>query len=374
MAELLFKGLEEEIYTGTHDGDIVGMSHLVAADLPEFMVEPDCRNTEYATHPYQCYDRIKQEVLSFRCQLIRYLRSHGDYTLIPGATLSLGDSTKFVRSNPDNIYHDYIEKTYGTDVVTTSAHLNIGIENQEDIIRAVRTVRMEAFAWLALTASSPFLDNQATGYHSTRWSKFPHTPKRVPLFKDRSEYIHYVEDQIEKGVMRNIRHLWTAVRPNGIGVPHEINRLELRICDRIDKTCSMMGVTALLEARVHQILQDPEIDVLKQAPFKEDALLDIIEENEEAVALNSLNAVITDWQSGNQMTAAEWIQSQLSGLKETAKNVGFEKWLEPVDKILEEGNVAQQWLRRHDAGESIRDIIKSAIVEIEKSEIENPCC
>ena len=33
--------------------------------------------------------------------------------------------------------------------------------------------------------------------------------------------------------MRNERHLWTSVRPNGPDRPHSLNRLELRICDLV---------------------------------------------------------------------------------------------------------------------------------------------
>lgn len=61
-----------------------------------------------------------------------------------------------LRSDPGNPYHDYIEQTYGTKVVTASIHINIGISDMETLMRACRLVRVEAPLILALTASSPF--------------------------------------------------------------------------------------------------------------------------------------------------------------------------------------------------------------------------
>ena len=66
------------------------------------------------------------------------------------------------RSSPDNPYHAYIEETYHTDVVTASTHINVGVDDEETLMRALRVVRMEASVFLALTAGSPFLDNAPT--------------------------------------------------------------------------------------------------------------------------------------------------------------------------------------------------------------------
>ncbi|WP_425500602.1 glutamate-cysteine ligase family protein [Sodalinema gerasimenkoae] len=47
---------------------------------------------------------------------------------------------------------------------------------------SARLIRVEAPLYLALSASSPFLDGELTGYDSTRWSVFPQVPQTVPLF------------------------------------------------------------------------------------------------------------------------------------------------------------------------------------------------
>ena len=178
---LLSKGFEIEMYTGTPQGDIVGLSDKIVGSLDGFVREPDSRNVEYITPPFHDYDRLLCELVRPRVRLRNYLKRLGDYTLIPGSTLSLGGSDRFWRSDPNNPYHAYIEQTYGTKVVTASVHINIGISDPEVLMRACRLIRVEAPLYLALSASSPFLDGATTGYHSTRWQLFPSNSSACPL-------------------------------------------------------------------------------------------------------------------------------------------------------------------------------------------------
>ena len=226
---LLRKGLEEEVYTGTLDADPIGLSHRIAADLSGFVTEPDARNVEYITDPFRSYQVLLDRLMAKRCQLRRYLCRVGNYTLIPGSTLSLVEDDEFQISNPNNPYYQFIRDTYGTTVVTASTHINVGIPDPEALIAAYRLLRAEASMFLALTANSPFLKGKPTGAHSNRWLVFPETPQDVPFFRSHEHFQEWVGKQIEVGTMFNARHLWLSIRPNGVATPKEIERLELRL-------------------------------------------------------------------------------------------------------------------------------------------------
>jgi predicted glutamate--cysteine ligase len=198
---LLLKGFEVELYTGRADGTVVGCSAEAAAALEGFVTEPDCRNLEYTTPPAASYAEQLQLLLEPRLRLRRWLADR-ELTLLPGSTLSTGDSHRFERSNPDNPYHAYIEATYGTRVVTASVHINLGLTEMEALFAACRLVRCEAALLLALSASSPFLDGAATGAHSQRWLQFPITPEQVPLFESHQHYVRWVEEQLQLGTMQ----------------------------------------------------------------------------------------------------------------------------------------------------------------------------
>ena len=367
---VLSKGFEIEMYTGTPQGEIVGLSDKIVADLTGFMREPDSRNVEYVTNPLTSYENLLCALLTPRRTLRNYLRRLGDYTLIPGSTLSLGGSDRFYRSDPTNPYHDYIEQTYSTKVVTASVHINIGISDPEILMRACRVIRLEAPLYLALSASSPFLNSQATGYHSTRWGLFPQTPAHVPLFASHAHHIEWVQAQLAAGTMQNVRHLWSSVRPNGNGRPYDLNRLELRICDLVTDPITLLAITALLEARLLQIIDNPEIDPLTQSTFTPTELITLTAKNEAAAAVASLDAQLIHWQNGSTIPARDWIGELYQQVWSIAKQQGFSCFLSPLHKILREGNEAQQWLQLHKVGFDPQRVITQAIIATQEREIE----
>lgn len=367
---ILLKGFEIEMYTGTPQGEIVGLSDKIMADLDGFMREPDSRNVEYITQPSMSYDNLLCALLSPRRKLRNYLQGLDNYTLIPGSTLSLQGSQRFFRSDPTNPYHDYIEQTYGTKVVTASVHINVGISDPEVLMRACRVIRMEAPLYLAMSASSPFLDGKTTGYHSTRWGVFPQNPDYIPLFASHADHIQWVNEQLTAGTMQNIRHLWTSVRPNGDRRPYDLNRLELRICDLVTDPIALLAITALLEARLIQIINDPTIDPLNQSPFSPAELISLTMKNEMAAAINSLDAQLQRWQDGSIILARDWIGEIYQEVGIIAKKQGFSCFLSPLLKILREGNEAQQWLQLHGVGVDIQRVITQAIIATQERETE----
>lgn len=377
---LLSKGFEVEVYTGNSQGEIIGLSSEIVRDLPGFVLEPDSRNVEYTTAPLCNYDRIFCALLRPRRDLRQYLQSRGDYTIVPGSSLSLGDSKTFFRSDPKNSYHSYIERTYHTNIVTASIHINIGIKDPEQLIQAYRLIRMEAPLLLALSASSPFLDNQVTGYHSTRWHLFPYTPKVVPLFHNHAHFIQWVEEQLILGTMQNVRHLWCSVRPNGDNRPYSLNRLELRICDLVLNPIHLLAITAILEARITQVLNDSQLDPLQASDINhgnlESELLKIVSHNEQQVSKNSLDAILYHWQDGKEIRARDWLENLLDELHPISKGLGFSCFLTPAYQILRQGNQAQKWLQQYQDGFSIAEIIQSAIalVDEEEKDLEDKLC
>jgi predicted glutamate--cysteine ligase len=371
---MLSKGFEIEMYTGTLQGDIVGFADQIVADLDGFVREPDSRNVEYTTPPLCRYERLLCELVRPRQRLRTYLKRLGNYTLIPGSTLSLGGSDRFYRSDPNNPYHSFIEQTYGTTVVTASVHINIGISEPETLMRACRLIRMEAPLFLALSASSPFIDGQATGNHSTRWRVFPKTPTYVPLFESHAHFVEWTESQLAQGTMQNVRHLWSSVRPNGDRRPYNLNRLELRICDLVSDPIALLAIAALLEARLQQLLNDPSLDPLLgstlPASSRYDDLVAIADANEIAAAQYSLNAELRHWHDGRLILARDWIQELYGEVEAIAQKQGFKCFLSPVKKILREGNEAQRWLKLYEQGLDSRSIVIQAIQAAANQELE----
>ena len=375
-APLLLKGFEVELYTGRADGTVVGCSAEAAAALEGFVTEPDCRNLEYITPPDADYSRQLQLLLEPRQRLRRWLANR-NLTLLPGSTLSLGDSQRFERSDPANPYHGYIEATYGTKVVTASVHINLGLtadhglEPMTSLFAGLRLMRCEASLLLALSASSPFLDGHVTAAHSQRWLQFPLTPAEVPLFLDHQHYISWMGEQLALGTMQNVRHLWTSVRPNGDNRPHDLNRLEIRICDLVTDPLVLMAITAFAELRLQQLLREPErYDPLHASSLSPSQLATLADANDRAAARSSLDATVMHWRNGAPILVRDWLAQELADLAPLAEELGLSRVLAPLQGVLDQGNQAMGWLAGHQAGLSIPTLLNQTVEAMASQEAE----
>ena len=365
---LLLKGFEVELFTGRDDGSHVGVAAEVAQELPDFVTEPDHRNLEYITAPTSSYAELPELLLQPRRRLRDWLQQR-NLTLLPGSTLSRGDTRRFERSDPTNPYHDLIEQSYGTRVVTASIHINLGITDPEWLFAAVRLVRCEAALLLALSASSPFLDDEVTGQHSQRWRQFPLTPEKVPLFLNHSHYIRWVEEQLAEGLMRNERHLWTSVRPNGPRRPYDLNRLELRICDLVTDPAELIAITALLELRLLQLRDAPQqLDPIRSSRLTAEELATLADANDAAAAHQSLDATLHRWQDGSSVTCRAWIEELLDQISPLAQQHNLLSQLRPIDDLLRNGNQAMRWIHAVETGTSISALLQQGSLTMSDQE------
>ncbi len=366
----LNKGFEIELFTGT-DRSHVGVSSQIEQIFSNFVNEPDNRNVEYITDPSKDYKILYYSLLEPRKDLRKWLEAI-NLTIIPSSTLCFPHQNKFQRSDESNDYHQFIESNYGLSIATSSVHINLGIEEIDKLFAAIRLVRCEASLFLALSASSPFLNGKFTGYHSQRWYQFPKTPFEVPFFLDHNHYINWIENNISNGTMQNVRHFWSSVRPNGPQRPYGLDRLELRICDFISNIDLLLAITAFLELRVISLFDDLEnLDPLSSSKFSTDELKEICDQNELMVSKESLNAELIHWKNGEKIICKDWIQNLLMELSSSSRTLEMSHFLKPIYKVLEEGNEAIKWINKYNQGISVEDIMRSAIDNMIKNEQEN---
>ena len=363
----LYKGFEVELFTGSKNNH-VGVSNIIEKTFSNFVKEPDNRNVEYITTPEKDYKVIFKNLLEPRINLRQWLKKR-NLTIIPSSTLCFKHNNQFQPSDKNNVYHQFIQDNYGISIATSSVHINLGIDNLDKLFAAIRLIRCEASLYLSLSASSPFLNNKLTNNHSQRWIQFPKTPNKVPFFNNHDKYIKWIEENIQLGNMQNIRHFWSSIRPNGPKRPYILDRLELRICDYVSNIDLLLAITALLEIRVIHLFENLEsLDPLSNSIFSMDQLIKICDQNEIKAAQNSLDAELIHWRDGKKVICREWIKNLLADSSLTAEKLDMIHLLQPINKVLKEGNQAMKWIKQYKEGLSIEDIMKYATQEMIKSE------
>jgi len=366
----LYKGFEVELFTGSLNSHI-GVSDAIEKNFSNFVKEPDNRNVEYITTPEKDYELLYDNLITPRKNLRQWLKNKG-LTIIPSSTLCFKHDNQFQRSDIDNIYHQYIEDNYGISIATSSVHINIGIDDLDKLFSAIRLIRSEAALYLSISASSPFLNNKITNNHSQRWIQFPKTPSKVPFFNNHNSYIDWIDENISNKNMQNIRHFWSSIRPNGPQRPLILDRLELRICDFVYDINLLLGITAMIELRILNLFENIKtLDPLYASFFSIDKLSEICDQNETNAAKDSLNSELINWQDGKKVICRDWIQKLLLDLSSTAENYGMKHLLNPIYKVLEEGNQSMKWINQYEKGLSIEQIMKISIDDMIMNEEES---
>ena len=172
--------------------------------------------------------------------------------------------------------------------------------------------------------------------------------------------------------MQNIRHFWSSIRPNGPQRPLILDRLELRICDFVHDINLLLGITAMLELRILNLFENINtLDPMNASTFSMDELSEICDQNEINAAKDSLNSELIHWQDGKRVICREWIQNLLSDLSSTAENFGMKHLLDPIYRVLEEGNQSMKWINQYEKGLSIEQIMKISIEDMIRNEAKN---
>ena len=370
-SKLLQKGIEIELYGGTEAGNVLPLSSKLKEYLPELSQEPDQRNFEYITKPTQDYKKLYKEIIEPRLKIRKVLKQLGNYTLIPGSTIPLGIKSEFHFSKQNDPYHKFICKEYGTSVITTSLHMNFGIENYTHLFNLISALRLDTPLFLALSASSCFHNNKVTNNMSHRWLTFPKSPLTTPLFTNHEEYIKWTNEQLTKKSIFNVRHHWASIRPNGPNRPYELNRIEVRICDLVTNTKHVLAIIAFIESLIQSYISNENWPRVLKDQNNIKNFTDFLDKQEELVAKYGLKANIWDWRNNRERNISEIINDVYKEICHTAKYLDIFKYLNPLEEILETGNESIKFMEFYKKSRSIPLTIQNFINEFNKMDLES---
>lgn len=355
MLEMLKKGIEVEVFTGTRDGEAMDLSPQIVPAMGDFVYESDARHVEYMTAPHRDYDALVREIVEPRIRMRKFLESQGDLTVFPGSTLALPFDQEFHPSLPNNAYYQWVGANFGTKILTSSVHISMGLDDMDEIVRVTNWLRMDMPLFLALTAASPYRNGEATGFHSSRWVTFPQEPVDLRFFDDHADFVRFVEEGLASGKMRSVRHMWSAVRPNGDDRPYNLNRIETRICDLVYDPALLMAVTALLEARIIQLTM--------KAGKPEHRMMAVARENERRVAKDSLNAHV--WHYGKEVPVRVALARLMGEVEGIMRMLGTYHHLAVLDRVMATGNEAMKLIQRVNKLGDLKAAVIEAIDEAE---------
>jgi carboxylate-amine ligase len=199
-------------------------------------------------------------------------------------------------------------------------HTHIAIRGADRAIAVCNGFRNVLPELLALSASSPFVEDVVTGLHSARTQIFTRMFPRcgVPdAYEDWNAFEQYVQFLYDTRSIDEHTQLWWSVRPH-LAFP----TVEVRICDAqpdLREAQSLAALTYALGARFARAVDEGEL--LPSLPHR------LIEENTWRAIRYGLSGGLIDFTSGDVVPARERIEQLIDWVEPVAAEIGAAPFL-----------------------------------------------
>jgi len=227
---------------------------------------------------------------------------------------------------------------------TFGSHVHVGIRGADRAIAVCNGLRGFLPELLAVSASSPFVENVVTGLHSARTQIFTRFFPRcgVPdAYDGWAGFEDYVRFLYETGSITEHTQLWWSVRPH-LAFP----TVEIRICDaqpELHESQALAALATALAARIARAHDEGE-----PLPFQPHRL---IEENTWRAIRYGLAGELIDLDRGDVLPARARIERLVEWVLPVAEEIGAAPYL-----AIPERNAAERQIARSEEGWSLREI------------------
>jgi carboxylate-amine ligase len=232
---------------------------------------------------------------------------------------------------------------------TFGLHVHVGIEGADRAVRIFSKLRNFLPELLALSASSPFVEDVNSGLHSVRTEIFTRTFPRCGVpdpFGSWQEWEDYVRFLYRTGSITEHTQIWWSVRPH-LAYP----TVEMRICDAqptVEDAQALAGYIYALTCRIARALDDGES--LPDHPHR------LIEENFWRAIRYGLSGELIELETGNVLPARARLEQLADWIAPVADELG-------VPLVVPEQNATERQLARLAEGATLREIYAEQVIE-----------
>ena len=270
------------------------------------------------------------------------LASTGTHPWSPWKDQRIIDTPHYPRNDEVLRYVVWRNNTFGL-------HVHVGIEGADRAVRVFSKLRNFLPELLALSASSPFVEEVNSGLHSARTEIFTRMFPRCGVpdpFGSWQEWEDYVRFLYQTGSITEHTQIWWSVRPH-LAFP----TVEMRICDgqpTLDDAQSLAGYIYALTCRIARALDEGE--PLPDHPHR------LIEENFWRATRYGLSGELIDLSSGRVLPARARLEELADWAAPVADELG-------VTLTVPAANAAERQIARFEEGATLREIYAEQVIE-----------
>ena len=246
---------------------------------------------------------------------------------------------------------------FGRQLLIWGVHMHVGLDDPAKALPVLEALLVHYPHLQALSASSPFVFGESSGYASSRAMLFQQLPTAglPPTLSSWRQYESIVEDLMKVGVIDHWDEIRWDVRPSA-----RWGTVETRVCDGLPTTFEVGALTALVQCLVDDASArlDAGETLTTLQPW-------YVRENKWRAARYGMDAEIVVDQDGAQRQVEDDIRDLVTRLEPVAERLGCAQELQDVLTIIEVGaSYERQAVAAARAGGDLRAVVSSLIKEM----------
>ena len=231
-------------------------------------------------------------------------------------------------------------------------HIHIGCESADEAIWLTQALGPYVPCFIALSASSPYVDGVDTLFQSARLnavSAFP-LSGQCPELKDWNAFLDYFGFLRDCGIVSSIKDLYWDIRPKP-----EYGTVEIRVCDTPLDIALAAALAAFAQALSRRLLRErPDFDAGKA--------LQVARYNKFQACRYGFDARLSCPEKRAQEALRTTLTDLLDTLDDDAAALGARHWLDALRAQLLSGETGAGWLRaRHAEHKNLNDVARDSV-------------
>ncbi len=233
-------------------------------------------------------------------------------------------------------------------------HVHVGVPQHLDRTVLMEQVRGFIPHLLALSASSPFMEAEDTGFASYRsilWRQFPYTGV-PPRFDSEAEYEQFIELLLRSEAIRDRGNIYWSIRPHFSYPTLEFRAMDA--CPRVEDAALIAAFARLLVVAV----AERGLDTPGRGSLSPELWHAVLTENEWHAGRFGLDAVLTDPVAEKSRTGIRTsLRRLLDRLAPLAAELGETVVLDRIERLLERGNAAERLRQVYAEQRSFQEVV-----------------
>lgn len=245
----------------------------------------------------------------------------------------------------------------GRQLLIWGVHMHVGIDDPAKALPIVEALLVYYPHLQALSASSPFVRGEATGYASTRAMLFQQLPTAglPPVLDSWDGYEAYVADLTRIGVIDHWDEIRWDIRPSA-----KWGTVETRICDGSPTTLEVGATAALVQCLVDDF--SARLDEGETLPTMQPWY---VRENKWRAARYGMDAVVVVDRAGEERPVEDDLRDHVARLEPVAERLDCASQLQDVLRIVDVGaSYERQAVAAAEAGGDLRAVVQALVSEL----------